>query len=66
MRNATDTVGSRFASLPLAQILSRNLRLVGLSAVPVQVQGSQVTNNGSRITSHGSQVTAFLIATRCE
>jgi hypothetical protein len=44
----------------------RNLRLVGLSAVPVQVQGSQVTNNGSRVTSHGSQVTAFLIETRCE
>jgi hypothetical protein len=35
--------------LPFALILLRNLRLVGLSAVPVQVQGSQVTNNGSRI-----------------
>jgi hypothetical protein len=53
MMSATNPVGSRFASLPLALILSRNLRLVGLtSALPAWAYGSRFTNHHSRVTNH--------------
>jgi len=65
MARATDPVGSRFASVPLALVLLRNPRLAGLtSALSVRAHGLRVAGHGTRITTYESRITAFLIGNK--